>query len=223
MCFFFIFPIIHLDRLANANSIPSSKPNHLDQDEHGQQQQLPSFEWDKEYHDKHKGLMEKLKIHFPDGGPDDYALLVHINPLEDVPEEDHPELKPEEILECNLSGYLQDDTAVVVTVSGCPQENTFELKMFIHFSLLIIISIVHCAFFQILLNSQRLHHHAFSVVDGVVTALKVNTDPALPHIDVAEPMTLDQLKKIGFDTSQNHDNEETSLQSRSSSFPPILK
>ena len=123
-----LFFLIHIACMANAKATASKLTQDEETYEDPDHGLVPSFEWDVEYHNKHNGRRERLKIHFPDAGPDDYALLNHTNPLKGVLEKDHPDYNPEEIGRCIFAGYLQNENDVAVNVNGCPMENNFEVK-----------------------------------------------------------------------------------------------
>ena len=76
----------------------------------------PSFKWI-----SNGGFGYKIQIGFPDGGPNDLALLTPSIPSfsSDIVDKNDTG--------CIFHGYLRDDTDVEVFVSGCPEENSFQV------------------------------------------------------------------------------------------------
>ena len=71
---------------------------------------LPSFSWDND-HLSDDGIPH-LKVHFPDGGNDDTAILRRATTNG-----------------CNFNGHLRDESkAYVAMTGGCPFSNTFEVS-----------------------------------------------------------------------------------------------
>ena len=66
--------------------------------------EVPAFKWLTSF-----GKYERLQITFPDGGPDDVAILKSTS-------------------DCILDGHLADDQDVDVALNGCPGSMTFEVK-----------------------------------------------------------------------------------------------
>ena len=76
----------------------------------------PSFKWISD------GVFgDRIQIGFPDGGPNDEALLTPSIPSfsSDIVDKNDTG--------CIFHGYLRDDTDVEVFVSGCPEENSFQV------------------------------------------------------------------------------------------------
>jgi len=110
----------------------------------------PSFEWI-----SNGGFDNSIQIGFPDGGPNDVALLTPSIPSlsSDIMENNDTG--------CIFHGHLQNDTDVEVFVSGCPEENSF----------------------QIAFDSDRLEEHLFNVVDGNVQNVHLGDRYAGDSID----------------------------------------
>ena len=81
---------------------------------------VPSFFWDQE--SSHHGV-PLLRIQFPDGGADDFAVLRQYNPIPRGPLE-----REEEMDSCIFEGFLLNERASVVTVTGCPNSRKFEVS-----------------------------------------------------------------------------------------------
>ena len=93
-----------------------------DQDEDVDKSDIPVFTWDTEYHYLHHGLKERLIVKFPDGGPDDAALLepnIQIAYDETMDDVDN----------CIFNGMLTNESDVPVSLNGCPLNYTFEVKV----------------------------------------------------------------------------------------------
>jgi len=95
----------------------------------------PSFKWI-----SNGDFDNSIQIGFPDGGPNDVALLTPSIPILSS------DIMDKNDTGCIFHGHLQNDTDVEVFVSGCPEENSF----------------------QIAFDSDRLEEHVFNVVDGNV-------------------------------------------------------
>ena len=93
---------------------------------------LPSFRWDKEHHEKTNGAEEKLWITFPDGGPDDAAILEHSNPLGDATKDSRDSEENDdddgEVNNCIFFGHLANEPDVSVSLNGCPLNMTFDVS-----------------------------------------------------------------------------------------------
>ena len=64
-----------------------------------------------------------LRIQFPDQGPDDFAILEKVNPIQMSSGE-----MVTDVDDCIFRGSLKFEPETLVTVSGgCPGENTFEV------------------------------------------------------------------------------------------------
>ena len=76
----------------------------------------PSFEWI-----SNGDFDNSIQIGFPDGGPNDVALLTPSIPIlsSDIMDKNDPG--------CIFHGHLQNDTDVEVFVSGCPEKNSFQV------------------------------------------------------------------------------------------------
>jgi len=111
----------------------------------------PSFKWI-----SNGGFDNRIQIGFPDGGPNDVALLTPSIPSlsSDIMENNDTG--------CIFHGHLQNDTDVEVFVSGCPEENSF----------------------QIAFDSDRLEEHLFNVVDGNVQNVHLGDRYAGDSIDL---------------------------------------
>jgi len=109
----------------------------------------PSFEWI-----SNGGFDNSIQIGFPDGGPNDVALLTPSIPSlsSDIMENNDTG--------CIFHGHLRNDTDVFV--SGCPEENSF----------------------QIAFDSDRLEEHLFNVVDGNVQNVHLGDRYAGDSIDL---------------------------------------
>ena len=66
-----------------------------------------------------------MKIAFPDGGEDDFAVLQNFNPIPVGPAE-----RSEDVDNCIYHGNLLKEKDVYVTVTGCPDANSFQVKQF---------------------------------------------------------------------------------------------
>ena len=76
----------------------------------------PSFKWISD------GTFDnRIQIGFPDGGPNDLALLKPSIPSFSSDIVDNNDTG------CIFHGHLRDDTDVEVFVSGCPEENSFQV------------------------------------------------------------------------------------------------
>ena len=65
-----------------------------------------------------------MNIDFPDGGPDDVAVLKQSIPIySSEANEDKEE-------DCIYHGYLRDENDVAVSLNGCPGSNTFEVHCY---------------------------------------------------------------------------------------------
>lgn len=84
------------------------------------QSTLPSFQWDKDQHSKPNNTEEHLWITFPDGGPDDVAILQHFNPI----------LEPNatNVDDCIFHGALKNESEVRVALNGCPLSKSFQVS-----------------------------------------------------------------------------------------------
>ena len=80
---------------------------------------LPSFVWIGDVQSEEVPL---LKITFPDGGDDDFALLQHFNPIPIGPTE-----RSETVDSCIFHGYLLNEKDVYVTITGCPISNSYQV------------------------------------------------------------------------------------------------
>ena len=76
----------------------------------------PSFKWISDGYSDYR-----IRIGFPDGGPNDVALLKPSIPSfsSDIVDKNDTG--------CIFHGHLRDDTDVEVFVSGCPEENSFQV------------------------------------------------------------------------------------------------
>ena len=79
----------------------------------------PSFKWI-----SNGGFDNRIQIGFPDGGPNDVALLTPSIPSlsSDIMENNDTG--------CIFHGHLRNDTDVEVFVSGCPEENSFQVVFY---------------------------------------------------------------------------------------------
>jgi len=111
----------------------------------------PSFKWI-----SNGGFDNRIQIGFPDGGPNDVALLTPSIPSLSS------DIMDENDTACIFHGHLQNDTDVEVFVSGCPEENSF----------------------QIAFDSDRLEEHLFNVVDGNVQNVHLGDRYAGDSIDL---------------------------------------
>ena len=59
---------------------------------------------------------------FPDNGDDDTAILQRFNPIPVGPTE-----RDIDVDNCIFHGYLENEINVYVTVTGCPETNTYEV------------------------------------------------------------------------------------------------
>jgi hypothetical protein len=69
-------------------------------------------------------IVPHLKITFPDGDEDDFAVLRRFNPIPQGRTE-----RADDIDDCIFHGYLLKEKDVYITVTGCPQSNNFEVKI----------------------------------------------------------------------------------------------
>ena len=76
----------------------------------------PSFEWI-----SNGDFDNSIQIGFPDGGPNDVALLTPSIPSLSS------DIMDKNDTGCIFHGHLQNDTDVEVFVSGCPEENSFQV------------------------------------------------------------------------------------------------
>ena len=76
----------------------------------------PSFKWI-----SNGGFDTSIEIGFPDGGPNDVALLTPSIPISSSDIMDKNDTR------CIFHGHLQNDTDVEVFVSGCPEEDSFQV------------------------------------------------------------------------------------------------
>jgi hypothetical protein len=90
---------------------PASASCHPTNDAH------PAFEWMET-----SDASAALRISFGDGGDDDVALLLPYNPIPAGPAE-----RSEDIDSCIFHGYLVQEKDVYVTLTGCPQTQTFQV------------------------------------------------------------------------------------------------
>ena len=76
----------------------------------------PSFKWISDGYSDYR-----IRIGYPDGGPNDVALLKPSIPSfsSDIVDKNDTG--------CIFHGHLRDDTDVEVFVSGCPMENSFQV------------------------------------------------------------------------------------------------
>jgi len=101
------------------------------------QNPIPSFSW--QQGPPHQ--VPLLRIRFPDGDKDDFAILKTFNPIPLGANE-----RAEDVDSCIYDGYLQNESNVYVTVTGCANSDTFQVQF----------------------RSQRLNGHMFKVVGGEV-------------------------------------------------------
>ena len=81
---------------------------------------LPSFEWA----DDHSGALPLLKITFPDGKEDDFAVLKHFDIIP-VGRNQDPAKKDN----CIYDGYLTNEKEVYVTLTGgCAYSDSFDVR-----------------------------------------------------------------------------------------------
>ena len=85
---------------------------------HCQPEALPTFSW----HDGPPHQQPHLRISFPDGDKDDFAILREFNPIPLGPTE-----RAEDVDNCIYDGYLQDEKDVYVVVTGCINTDTFQV------------------------------------------------------------------------------------------------
>ena len=84
---------------------------------------LPSFEWVS--HDNHSSTIPLLKIRFPDGQDDDFAILKHFNVIPVGRNED-----PLTVDTCIYDGYFANEKDVYVTLTGgCAFSKSFEVNL----------------------------------------------------------------------------------------------
>jgi len=62
-----------------------------------------------------------LRIRFPDGEPDDFAVLRRYNPIPQGKLE-----REEEIDACIFDGFLQNEEGSSITVTGCPYTDNLQ-------------------------------------------------------------------------------------------------
>ena len=79
-------------------------------------EEKPSFKWISD-----GGFTNRIQIGFPDGGPKDVALLTASIPSFST------DIVDKNDTGCIFHGHLRDDTDVEVFVSGCPEENSFQV------------------------------------------------------------------------------------------------
>jgi hypothetical protein len=79
---------------------------------------VPIFSWQSEP----LAPVPHLKITFPDGSKDDFALLRPYNPVPLGPTE-----RAEDVDACIYDGYLQDEKDVYVTLTGCANSDNFQV------------------------------------------------------------------------------------------------
>jgi hypothetical protein len=79
---------------------------------------LPSFSWRAASHN----AIPLLRITFPDGDQDDFAVLRRYNPIPVGPNE-----RAEDVDSCIYDGYLRDESDVYVTVTGCASSDNFQV------------------------------------------------------------------------------------------------
>lgn len=84
--------------------------------------QLPSFEWLKEF--APFSTVPLLKITFPDGNEDDFAVLRSFNPVPAGPEERDVDIDP-----CIFEGNLVNEPESQITLTGCPFTMNFEVTL----------------------------------------------------------------------------------------------
>ena len=77
---------------------------------------LPSFKWI-----SNGEFDQRIQIGFPDGGPDDVAMLKPSIPSFSSDIVDGKDTY------CIFHGQLRDDSAISVYVSGCPGSNSFQV------------------------------------------------------------------------------------------------
>ena len=65
-----------------------------------------------------------MNIDFPDGGPDDVAVLKPSIPIYSS------EANEDKEVDCIYHGYLRDENNVAVSLNGCPGSDTFEVDWY---------------------------------------------------------------------------------------------
>ena len=80
---------------------------------------LPIFTWQNDP----LATVPLLKISFPDGSKDDFAVLRTYNPVPLGPTE-----RAEDVDSCIYDGYLQDEKDVYVTLTGCANSHNFQVN-----------------------------------------------------------------------------------------------
>ena len=63
-----------------------------------------------------------MKITFPDNGDDDFAILQRFNPIPLRPTE-----RAADVDGCIFHRFLENESDVYVTVTGCPESDAFEV------------------------------------------------------------------------------------------------
>jgi hypothetical protein len=120
----------------------------------GSSADLPSFEWV----DDASSALPLLKITFPDGNEDDFAVLKHFDIIPTGRNED-----PATVDNCIYDGYLTNENNVYVTLTGgCVCSKTFDVGS------LLFLSLYH--YFSILKTSRlydiSTHFTAFLTFDA---------------------------------------------------------
>ncbi len=86
------------------------------------QTSLPTFQWLNEF--APFSTVPLLKISFPDGNEDDFAILKSYNPVPAGPNEREEDVDP-----CIFEGHLLNDPEAFVTLTGCPFTMNFEVYL----------------------------------------------------------------------------------------------
>jgi len=77
----------------------------------------PAFSW---VNEASADGVPLLRIRFPDGGADDFAVLKVFNPIPQGPLE-----RAEEIDSCIFEGHLQNEKDAFIALTGCPNSDNF--------------------------------------------------------------------------------------------------